>query len=183
MNVKRAFKLKKLPIKGKVCPSRVLSFIIQIQQQTQWCWSACAVSVNHYYSPGSNWTQCTLVNVALGQSNCCSSGGSAACNQPWFLDRALAITGNFVSYSSGKASMATITGEINGDRVLGMRIGWSGGGGHFTIIYGYKDCGSTGTQNVYVGDPWYGSSVQAYRSFPAGYHGGGSWSGSYFTKP
>jgi hypothetical protein len=153
-----------------------LAFTMQHQSQTQWCWSAVAVSINLYYHAGSGWTQCTLVNNALGQTTCCVSGGSSACNQPWYLDRALSIVGNLNSAGPGKASFASVQGEINGCRPLGLRIGWTGGGGHFVAIYGYA-----GT-NINIGDPWYGNSVQPYSSFPTAYNGGGTWTHNYYTK-
>jgi hypothetical protein len=34
-----------------------ISFAMQTQQQTQWCWAAVAVSVARYYTPWTGWTQ------------------------------------------------------------------------------------------------------------------------------
>jgi hypothetical protein len=184
MQIEDLFHLKKLPPPRRACANQVLAFVIQPQgSQTEWCWSACAVSVNRFYSPASTWTQCLLANSALGQTSCCQNPGSAQCNQPWYLDRALQIVGNFASYSNGKAVLPTVEGEINSNRPVGMRIGWNGGGGHFIIIYGYYDCGSGNTQDINVGDPFYGSSVQPYGNFPATYQGGGTWTGTYLTHP
>ena len=42
-----------------------IPFVMQHQQQTQWCWAAVSVSVSHYYSPWSGWTQCAMVNAEL----------------------------------------------------------------------------------------------------------------------
>jgi hypothetical protein len=36
--------------------------------------------------------------------------------------------------------------------------------------------------NINIGDPWYGNSVQDYGSMPSSYHGGGSWTHTYTTK-
>jgi hypothetical protein len=153
-----------------------LAFSMQHQQQTQWCWAAPSVSVNLYYHPASGRMQCGVVNTALGQTTCCTNGSSSACNQPWYLDRALLIVGNLNTWTSGKATFATVKAEINGCRPLCLRIGWTGGGGHFVAVYGYSG------SNINIGDPWYGNSVVNYAVFPGGYHGGGSWTHSYFTK-
>lgn len=163
-------------VAGGVC-SNPLVFSMQHQQQTQWCWAAVAVSVDLYYYPGSSWTQCKLVNHALGQTTCCSSGSTAQCNVPWYLDQALNLVGNLASWNGGKATLSAVKGEINACRPICMRIGWTGGGGHFVAIYGHSG------NNINVGDPWYGNSVQHYSAFPNAYQGGGSWTHDYYTKP
>jgi hypothetical protein len=154
-----------------------LTFTMQHQQQTQWCWAATAVSVNLYYHPASGWVQCALANSALGQTTCCANGSSSSCNKAWYLDRALKIVGNLNTWSTGKAGFPSVQTEIGNCRPLCLRIGWNGGGGHCVAIYGYA-----GT-NINIGDPWYGNSVIGYAPFPGGYHGGGTWTHSYFTKP
>ncbi len=87
---------------------RELPFTMQYQQQSNWCWAAVSVSVALFYSSSSKWTQCTLVNDALGQKTCCATGGSAACNQPWYLDRALQIVQRFRSYAAGAATFSAV---------------------------------------------------------------------------
>jgi hypothetical protein len=157
------------------CPNP-LAFAMQHQVQNQWCWSATAVSVNLYYHPASGWTQCKLTNSAFGQTTCCSNGASAACNQAWYLDKALQIVGNLNTWSSGKAALNTVQTEITSCRPFCLRIGWTGGGGHFVAVYGFSG------DNLNVGDPWYGNSIVSYATFPQAYHGGGSWTHNYFTR-
>jgi hypothetical protein len=69
--------------------------------------------------------------------------------------------------------------EIDGGRPLGVRIGWSGGGGHFVIVEGYKPCPE---QRVAIDDPWYGASDLTYNAFVSSYQGTGSWTHSYTTE-
>ncbi len=159
-----------------------LNFNMQPQQQTQWCWAAVTVSTSRFYRPGTSWTQCVLVNQELGQSTCCQNGSSAACNKPWYLDRALRRTGNLASFNSGTVPYGTVQQQINSRRALGVRIAWSGGGGHFVVLDGYST-GAPGTQFVSVRDPIYGTSTYAYARFVNGYQGSGSWSHTYYTKP
>lgn len=159
---------------------RRLSFTMEHQQQTQWCWAAVSTSVSHYYDASSAWTQCTVVNGELGQSTCCKSGSSAACNQPWYLDLALTRTGNLAAVSAGTTSFAGTRGEIDAGRPLGARIGWSGGGGHFVVLAGYKP--DPGSERVAIEDPWYGASDIALSTFTSSYQGTGSWTHSYTTQ-
>ncbi len=156
-----------------------LSFTMQHQQQTQWCWAAVSTSVSHFYNPASTSTQCDVVNAELGQTTCCHDGSTSACNQPWYLDAALTRTGNLKSWAGGSVPFSTVDHEIDALRPLGVRIGWSGGGGHFVILAGYLE---GATNYIGVEDPWYGSSDVAYDTFLTSYQGTGSWTHTYYTE-
>jgi len=157
-----------------------LSFTMQHQQQTNWCWAATSVSVSHFYTATSRWTQCEMVNQELGQTTCCTNGSSSQCNQGHVLDAPLRRAGVLDHMVSGTVSYAIVGGEIDGGRPLPIRIGWRGGGGHFIAIDGYL---RGGTQWVAVGDPWYGSSDVTVSSLTGGtYQGSGSWTHTYFTR-
>lgn len=158
---------------------RDLGFPMQKQQQTQWCWSAVATSTSLFYNPRSGWTQCILVNQEFNQNSCCQSGNGSSCNKPWYLERALQRTGNLERWNAGAASFNQVQQEIDARHPLGVRIGWSGGGGHFVILDGY-DAGNG--QNLSIKDPWYGQSTYSYNAFKTGYQGMGSWTHSYYTK-
>ena len=96
---------------GSVTP--YLHLAEQYQVESEWCWSATTVSITHYYDAAATWTQCSLVNKAFGQTTCCQNGSSAACNQPWYPDQALTITGHLASTASGEPSFQTVMNEIN----------------------------------------------------------------------
>lgn len=160
---------------------RLAGFAMQTQLQTQWCWSACSVSVSTSYDSTSTWTQCSLVNAELGQTTCCQNGSTAQCNQPWYLDLALTRTGNLASWAGGTATMAQVKSEIRNGRPLGARIGWSGGGGHFVMIAGYR-C-SAADDWLDIRDPISGSTDVTLATFTSSYQGTGSWTHSYYTTP
>lgn len=169
---------------------RCSGLVVANQQQTQWCWAAVSNSVSHFYDAASTWTQCSVVNAELGQSTCCTSGSSSACNQPWYLDRALSRVGCLLSWASGTLTFATIKSLINSGRPPCARQGWSGGGGHFMSISCYFEgilgllAGSGSTaKRLRITDPWYGDSVVDYDVFVSGYQGTGSWTHSYRTQP
>ena len=161
---------------------RCLCFTMQHQEQTQWCWSATATSVALYYNAASTWTQCTLVNAELGRSDCCSNPSSADCNQPWTLSTVLTRVGHLASVTGSTTSFADLCTELDNGRPLGVRIGWSGGGGHFNVVGCYTANPLFGLQSIQIEDPWYGTSVWDYDTFRTAYQGTGSWTHSYKTQ-
>ncbi|MBC8090196.1 MAG: hypothetical protein H7Z40_23300 [Phycisphaerae bacterium] len=172
--------LQHVNIFGVFLTSRQLAFNMQAQTQTNWCWAATSTSVSRYYWNGSSWTQCRVANGELGFSNCCNSMVPTACNVPWFLDRALTRTRNFLSIVSGTITFQQVRTEINAGRPVGARIGWSGGGGHFMVIYGYSTV--DGVNYLDIDDPIYGKSHLTMADFTSDYQGSGSWTHTYFTK-
>jgi hypothetical protein len=160
--------------------SKQLAFDMQLQTQSNWCWAATARSVSHFYWWWSPWSQCLVVNAELGRSDCCNGTVPSPCNIPWFLDKSLARTNNFVSIVSGQASFQQVCDEINAGRPVGARIGWSGGGGHFMIIYGYSLV--AGVEYFDIDDPIYGKSHLTVSDFASNYQGSGTWTHTYFTQ-
>jgi hypothetical protein len=160
--------------------SRNLSLSEQFQVQSEWCWSATTCSITKYYDPASPWTQCTLVNNAYNQNACCADGSSSACNQPWYPDRALTITGHLSSMTGKAESLATVMRELNASRPISIAIYWFGGGGHNPAIDGY-DVTSPAYPTIDIQDPIYGHSTQDFGTFPHSYNGGANWGNSYLT--
>lgn len=171
----------RVDIFGKLVVSKQLAFNMELQPQSNWCWAATSKSVSHFYWFLSPWTQCKVVNAELGRSDCCNSTVPSPCNVPWYLDKALTRTNNFVSIT-GAATFAQVRAEIDAGRPVGARIGWSGGGGHFMVIYGYSYVAVTGATYVDIDDPIYGKSHMTVSDFSSSYQGSGSWTHTYFTK-
>ncbi len=153
---------------------------MQPQQQTQWCWSAVATSVSLFYDSASGWTQCALVDAELGQTSCCVNGGTPTCNQPWFLDLALTRTGNLDPPVGGVATFAVTANEIDAGQPVGVRIGWSGGGGHFVVIAGYTELSLS--RWLAMRDPWFGNSSVGWSGLQTSYQGTGSWTHTNNTQ-
>jgi hypothetical protein len=158
---------------------RRVPLTVQAQLQSEWCWAACSTSVSHFYDAASAWTQCDVANAELAQTGCCEDGSSGACNQPWYLDRALRRTNNFASRHKGPASMAELRSQLDAGRPVGARIGWAGGGGHFVTISG---CLDDATGVLEVRDPIYGTSEISVANFRSSYQGSGSWTHTYYTR-
>jgi Papain-like cysteine protease AvrRpt2 len=161
--------------------TRSLAFNMQAQTQSNWCWAATSTSVSHFYWWASPWTQCKVAGAELNLTTCCQSPVPSACNVPWYLDKALARTQNFVSIVSGTVSFDQVKAEIDAGRPVGARIGWSGGGGHFVAIYGYTQI--LGVLDFFdIDDPIYGKSHLSVSDFTSNYQGSGTWTHTYFTK-
>jgi hypothetical protein len=172
--------LKEVDWWGALFTSKQLAFTMQAQLESNWCWAATSNGVSHFYWFHSTWTQCKIVNAELGRTDACSTPAPAAANVPWYLDKALTRTNNFVSINAGTATFAQIRAEIDAGRPMGARIGWSGGGGHFMVIYGYSVWGAH--QYVDIDDPIYGKSTITLQEFSTNYQGSGSWTHYYITK-
>lgn len=172
--------LREVNISGNLFTSKQLAFNMQMQTQSNWCWAATSASVSHFYWFWSTWSQCGVANGELGHSDCCNSPVPSACNVPWYLDKALTRTHNFVSIIGQQASFQQVRDEIDAGRPVGARIGWNGGGGHFMVIYGYSRL--LGMEYFDIDDPIYGKSHLAVSDFASNYQGSGSWTHTYFTK-
>ena len=151
------------------------TFTMQHQQETEWCWAANATTVALFYNPASGWNQCTLVNAEFGRNDCCTNPTSASCNQPWYLDRALTRVGHLANAFAGPTSGGVLMNEIDQNRPLGVRIQWSGGGGHFPALTCYLHIIHR-FFFVHVEDPLFGPSWYQYNVFRTSYQGSGSWS-------
>ena len=165
---------------GSLFTSKQLSFSMQSQLGSNWCWAAASNSVSHFYWFLSTWTQCTIVNAELNRTDACNTPIVAGANVPWFLDKALDRTNNFVSINGGRATFSQIQAEIDAGRPMGTRIGWNGGGGHFMVIYGYSTW--FGEEYVDIDDPIYGKSHLTLVDFSTNYQGSGTWTHYYITK-
>jgi hypothetical protein len=160
--------------------SKELEFTRWQQEETQWCWAACAGSIAAYYDPTSHWTQCSIVCALLGVNSCCANGSDDSCNQPGYLDHALELVGRFDPPIVSNAMMwSELVAEIVTNEPIGVRIQWASGGGHFVVIDGFDSSGAT--QRVDVQDPWDGYRRISYDDLCSNYPGSGSWTHSYKT--
>jgi hypothetical protein len=151
--------------------ARVLNVPWVKQEQTQWCWAACAWMVTHFYG-NSTVRQCDFVNWLFGLSDCCSAGSTSLCNRACAVADVCRVYNAFgvQCYSgSGTISQGAIQLEIDQSRPFEPGIAWTGGGGHVVIVLGYYDDGK-----VHVNDPWYGQGAIPYADLVNAY-GLGTW--------
>jgi hypothetical protein len=176
------FNLIAAPLGGAAAGSKKLNVSVTPQQQTNWCWAAVSTSVSHFYSSASGWSQCTVANAALPRTDCCGVGAPdpLRCNRPWYLDKALHVTGNLDRVESRSLTFGEVQAEIARDAPLGTRVGWFGGGGHFQTIVGWL-VAESGSEYIDISDPIYLDSQVAFSSFASGYQSGGDLTHSYLT--
>ncbi|MGI8684607.1 MAG: papain-like cysteine protease family protein [Acidimicrobiales bacterium] len=163
---------------------KCLSFDVQAQQQSNWCWLAVAASVDDFYESGTSATQCGLANTMLGQSNCCSSPSSSTCNQPGDTSLALQQVGHFQSNTNGSMTFSQVKLEIGfAEDPIVVRIKWgSASVGHAVILAGYIT-DSEGEQWLLVKDPSGGTTaLWTYDEFRTAYKGNGTWDITRRTK-
>jgi len=171
--------IQELSIFNKFYQSVVLNFNMEAQTQSNWCWAATSKSVSFFYASFLNpWSQCKIASAELGQT-CCTSPVPGPCNVPWYLDKALTRTNNFVSFQ-GPMTWESVKEQIEQGLVVGTRIGWFGGGGHFMAIYGVSRIFTT--KYFHIDDPIYGKSILTVDQFSNNYQSAGSWTHSYITK-
>lgn len=169
---------------------QVLTFSMETQQASQWCWAAVAASVARFYDPASPWTQCVLANHELGRTDCCDGEfNRGPCDCPKKLGPSLARTGNLRSRDAGTVPAGVLAEEIQEGNPVACRVGWRGGGGHFVVIYGLTAGGQPAPALVHVADPAEGMgddpgiNIMEYDVFCGSYMGSGVWTHSYTVQP
>ncbi|NEA29525.1 papain-like cysteine protease family protein [Actinomadura bangladeshensis] len=147
-----------------VASAQDLPITQQVQQQNQWCWVASGLTIAKFFGKG-NVSQNDFCNLGRGYPR-----GSYCPNQAGYLEydqRAFQALGLSPGQVSGPLSLASVQGEINGQRPILTGIYWTAGGGHAQVIYGYSG------QTVSYGDPWPSSpryGEMAYSSYVSNYH-------------
>jgi hypothetical protein len=158
--------------------AHLLNFTVQPQTQSNWCWAAVSTSVAHYFDNASTVTQCEVVNQQVGRTDCCQNPGSSNCNVIGYLDNALTYVGHLASEQGSAATYAATSTAVIAATPPCIRIGWSGGSGHFIGVYGIEP-----TNMLWVTDPIFGQSLVSYATLIGGtYEGNGTWTNTYFTN-
>jgi hypothetical protein len=160
------------------------AYLLVKQFKDKWCWSAVSVSVDHYFSPESEWTQCKVAKAVQHNSDCCSEPND--CNEGAALSTALHTVKRFKKLQNGPLEFEQIKDEIDGGHPVCCRIAWRAGGAHFVILWGYRELNS-GVQQVEVADPFFADSIVSYDQFVTAYGsidqpGGGEWTHTYLTQ-
>jgi hypothetical protein len=123
-----------------------MPFPIEQQHETDWCWDAVSVSLEHYFDPTSTLTQEQFAVKTLGVP-------LKEADQPFFLSTALTdlklLNGDPLD---GFLSFSDIQAQIDANLPVCVKIGWNEGGFHYLIISGYG-VSPAGDPQVHVSDP------------------------------
>ncbi|MBD0695453.1 papain-like cysteine protease family protein [Streptomyces sp. CBMA123] len=115
------------------------------QEKTQWCWVASGLTIAKFHGYGS--TQTDFCNRAQPYYGCN--------NQPATLDdmargwSSLGMTRPGTGLSSA-ATFNQVYTDVKAARPVAARIGWTSGGGHMNVVYGFD----TSNNTIGVADPW-----------------------------
>lgn len=148
------------------------------QEQTQWCWAACAEMVLRYLGNGGV-AQCDFANFLFGESSCCTTPDSSTCNSPCEIDDVSLVYGNWRIQSSLAGTALTfdvLEQEVAALRPVEVGYIWNGGGGHLALVV--QTATSDGQPLVVVNDPKFGSHIVQYSELLAAY-GLGIWALSW----
>jgi hypothetical protein len=165
-----------------------LTFSMQSQLQTEWCWAATAASVSAFYKDVPTLSQCQIASDCLSVP-CCITPLPPPPPPDWegnrwyTLDVALSVAGHRAGPPiQGPLDFPAIVAEIDAGRPVCCHILWdqdSPGDGHFNAIIGYDGV----NRDVVVRDPstTYGDGTFPYETFKSNYYGG-KWDGTYLTR-
>ena len=158
-----------------------INFVMQHQEQTNWCWDATSVSVAKFYDPATTWTQGGLANTTFGRNDCSVAAGQVSpCNWGQWPDGPLQTVKHLNQRLNNALTSAQLGAQIAKTAPVVVNIAWAGGGGHIVALRGRSQVG--GVEHVSVGDPWYGDSDVTYDNFRNTYQGSGAWTVSYQTQ-
>ena len=172
---------------GPSVNARTLSFVIQTQHATEWCWAAVAASIADYFARQPVWQQCCVVAQTFSKSGPppCTAPSSVVWNRPSKLGPALDLVGHKGQVNGWSYAFSAIQNEIDNGRPLGVAIRWRASkkpDTHFLTLTGYKDDGIQ--PEVTVQDPFKGTTRGVPLSgFASQYRTGGTWTYSYETRP
>ncbi|MCP4219210.1 MAG: hypothetical protein GY765_31535 [bacterium] len=142
------------------------------QEYSEWCWAGATQGVLSHY--GHYPSQCEIANYAWSTTRCCAGGRTfyskvKGCNKAnWFFGTDGSVEGILNNWGLGTSATATTltwatcVQELDNSHPFVMRFGWTGGGGHFLVGYGYISAGSY----LQYMDPWpgegYTTSLYSY---------------------
>jgi hypothetical protein len=144
------------------------------QEQTQWCWAACADMTLDYYG-NAGVAQCDFANWLFGQSGCCTIPTSSLCNRPCQVQDVSRVYTNWNIQSSliqSNVAFSTLESEIIKSRPVEVAYAWTGGGGHVALVIQTSIINNRPV--VRVNDPAYGSGGVYYDDLLTAY-GMGQW--------
>jgi ABC-type bacteriocin/lantibiotic exporter with double-glycine peptidase domain len=169
IKVPRAKKAMAAATAAAVAPP-ILNVPYVAQEQTEWCWAACTQMVAAYLN--KTVKQCELANFLHGQTTCCATPGSQACNQPAptaGVPQVYNHLGINCITNTWPVSAAIVVNELQQGRPVEIGFLWFGGGGHVAIIRGV-----TAQGYFAVNDPWFGAGLYQYQALYLAY-GRGRW--------
>jgi len=125
--------------------AKTLTFRIQQQVLSNWCWAATTLSIVRFYKDPNQDSQCEFVSKVTYLPDCCQSchddGENSVCNQTFDLGSALWQCGHGVTTSPESPKWDIVVEQIDNDHPVACNVIWDDGGAHAIVICGYTDDG------------------------------------------
>lgn len=141
------------PSREVTSPNRlIVSFHIQWQEMTNWCWSAVASSISYHFDENSTWDQVEIVATTFRYDE------QAMPDESWNRASQIEIGLNIVCCLSrvinDKISFGDVFRELKGNRPVCVQINWDKNNAHAVVING---CWLDDQSNAYyrVSDPYH----------------------------
>ena len=135
------------------------SFLLEKQDQTNWCWASVAVAVNGFLRQPAV-SQCQVAQRTrkpVGVS-CCQSPGADSCNKPELISKALAAVGvarlSSPEQPQNELDVEVIRHDIGRNRPIICAMG-GGGTNHFVVVVAWAVI--DGVPWIFVDDPAVGA--------------------------
>ena len=143
---------------------------MQTQQQTQWCWAACASSVCACAGVVPVPSQCELASRYLPGVDCCTNPLPPLCNCSENTQDVLSDLGLLIAATPGSPTFARADRELALNHVLVLRLRWLiSGGGHAMVVTETR-VDNRGAGWFHTEDPYYGPGDWLVATFPTMYH-------------
>jgi len=132
------------------------------QEYSNWCWDASAQATLFHY--GLYPSQCEIANYAWNTTKCCSGSDNfydrvKGCNKAnWLYGNDGSVQGILENWGISSTAVddyrtwSECVQDLDGGDPIVMRFGWTSGGGHMLVLYGYI---TNGSYLKYM-DPWPG---------------------------
>ncbi|MDH6134419.1 hypothetical protein P3T37_003822 [Kitasatospora sp. MAA4] len=126
------------------------------QQKQQWCWAASGLAIAKFQGYGSTQADFCQRAAKYDKSLSCDNKPATLGNMAsaW-SDLGMTHPGYGLSRA---ASFAEITSEVKASRPVAVRIGWTTGGGHMNVVFGFN----TSNKTIAVADPWPGTTTYTW---------------------
>jgi hypothetical protein len=158
-------------------------FVMQRQQQPNWCWAAVAASIDSFLNAPAKTAQAAVATKVLKDqvpAGCEINGQlNAACNLGNSLTAALDALHRLARQPIPRPlKFAEIREAIDARFPIPVRIVWDDDPdtAHAVVISGYIP---SAIPQVQVDDPFYGRSVVDLETLVSGYHSVGTWDRAY----
>jgi hypothetical protein len=166
-----------IPMTGVPAPPGGMVVPFVWQEQTEWCWAACAAMVVEYNTQSAA-SQCEFAKWLFVEPSCCEAPQSTICNSPCLLDDVSDVYQQWGIASrrvGGQLPFQTVATEIAAQRPIEVALHW-GYTAHLVLIV--DSLVIIGVPWVTVHDPFYGRLVLHHAELLTAY-GRGNWHASW----